>query len=170
MALKHALFYFLIDYKQFLFYYYLTMKINTKLSIATHIVLCIAFFENEGTTSNLLAKSVRTNPSIIRRILLKLQAAGIVETDKKGSRLIKDEEDITLLSIYEAVFTEEERGLFNFHEPNHVCPVGCAMFDVLGEEFNSVRIDFEESMSKITIKKIAAEVRKRKKHIDFMNK
>ena len=44
------------------------------------------------------------------------------------------------------------------------------MFDVLGEEFNSVRIDFEESMSKITIKKIAAEVRKRKKHIDFMNK
>ena len=77
------------------------MKINTKLSIATHIVLCIAFFENEGTTSNLLAKSVKTNPSIIRRILLKLQAAGIVETDKKGSRLIKDEEDITLLSIYE---------------------------------------------------------------------
>ena len=152
------------------YFFFFFMKINTKLSIATHIVLCIAFFENEGTTSNLLAKSVKTNPSIIRRILLKLQAAGIVETDKKGSRLIKDEDDITLLSIYEAVFTEEERGLFNFHEPNHVCPVGCAMFDVLGEEFDSVRLDFEKSMSKITIKKIADEVRKRKKHIDFMNK
>ena len=146
------------------------MKINTKLSVATHIVLCIAFFENEGTTSHLLAKSVKTNPAVIRRILLKLQDAGIVETDKKGSRLIKDEKDITLLSIYEAVFTEEERGLFNFHEPNHVCPVGCAMFDVLGEEFNNVRLDFEKSLSKITIKKIVDEVRKRKKHIDFIAK
>ena len=146
------------------------MKINTKLSVAAHIVLCIVFFENEGTTSHLLAKSVRTNPSIIRKILLKLQEAGIVETNKKGSRLIKDEKDITLLSIYEAVFTEEERGLFNFHEPNHICPVGCAMFDVLGEEFNNVRLDFEKSMSKITIKQIADEVRKRKKHLDFMNK
>ena len=133
------------------------MKINTKLSVATHIVLCIAFFENEGTTSNLIAKSVKTNPAIIRRILLKLQDAEIVETTKKGS-------------IYKAVFTEEERGLFNFHHPNHVCPVGCAMFDVLGEEFNNVREDFEKSLSKITIKKIADEVRKRKKHLDFMNK
>ena len=146
------------------------MKINTKLSVATHIVLCIAFFENEGTTSHLLAKSVKTNPSLIRRILLKLQEAGIVETTKKGSKLIKDEKDITLLSIYKAVFTEEERGLFSFHHPNHVCPVGCAMFDVLGEEFNSVKEDFEKSLSKITIKKIVDEVRKRKKHLDFMNK
>ena len=64
------------------------MKINTKLSVATHIVLCIAFFENEGTTSNLIAKSVKTNPAIIRRILLKLQDAEIVETTKKGSKLI----------------------------------------------------------------------------------
>ena len=159
----------MIDYYNFLIIF-ISMKINTKLSIASHIVLCIAFFENEGTTSHLLAKSVRTNPSVIRKILLKLQNAGIVETTKKGSRLIKNEEDITLLSIYEAVFTEEERGLFNFHEPNHVCPVGCAMFDVLGEEFNNVRLDFEKSMSKITIKQIADEVRKKKKHLDFMNK
>ena len=134
------------------------MKINTKLSVATHIVLCIAFFENEGTTSNLIAKSVKTNPALIR------------ETTKKGSKLIKDEKDITLLSIYKAVFTEEERGLFNFHQPNHVCPVGCAMFDVLGEEFNNVKKDFEKSLSKITIKKIVDEVKKRKKHLDFMNK
>ena len=146
------------------------MKINTKLSVATHIVLCIAFFENEGTTSHLIAKSVKTNPALIRRLLLKLQEAGIVETTKKGSKLIKDEKDITLLSIYKAVFIEEERGLFSFHHPNHVCPVGCAMFDVLGEEFNSVKEDFEKSLSKITIKKIADEVRKRKKHLDFMNK
>ena len=117
----------------------------------------------------MLAKSVKTNPSVIRRILLNLQDAGIVETSKKGSRLIKDEKDITLLSIYEAVFTEEERGLFNFHEPNHVCPVGCAMFDVLGEEFNNVRLDFEKSMSKITIKKIADEVRKRKSHLNIID-
>ena len=58
------------------------MKINTKLSVATHIVLCIAFFENEGTTSHLIAKSVKTNPALIRRLLLKLQEAGIVETTK----------------------------------------------------------------------------------------
>ena len=44
------------------------------------------------------------------------------------------------------------------------------MFDVLGEEFNSVKEDFEKSLSIITIKKIVDEVRKRKKHLDFMNK
>ena len=129
------------------------MNINTKFSIATHIILCISFFEDEGATSTILAKSVKTNPAIIRRILLKLK-----------------EEDITLLAIYKAIFSERERSLFNFHEPNHICPVGCAMFDVLGEEFNNVRIAFETSLSKITIKKIMNEVRRRKKHLAFMNK
>lgn len=146
------------------------MNINTKFSIATHIILCISFFEDEGATSTILAKSVKTNPAIIRRILLKLKEAGIIDTTKKGSKLLLKEEDITLLAIYKAIFSERERSLFNFHEPNHICPVGCAMFDVLGEEFNNVRIAFETSLSKITIKKIMNEVRRRKKHLAFMNK
>lgn len=146
------------------------MKINTKLSIAVHTMLCIAFFEEEGTTSKTLAKSVSTNPTIIRRILIKLKKSGFITINRKGSRLIKDPSQITVLSIYKAIYSDKERSLFNFHNPNHICPVGCAMLDVLHEEFDNARITFEKALSKITIESMIEEIKIRKKHISFMNK
>ena len=86
------------------------MKLNTNLTVAIHTILCIAFFEKDNkVTSEFIAGSTGMNPVIIRKILGKLQAAGIVETKAGvgGSSLSKKTEEITLLDVYKAVSEEE---------------------------------------------------------------
>ena len=58
------------------------MKLNTNLTVAIHTILCIAYFENDNkVTSDFIAGSTGMNPVIIRKILGKLQAAGIYNAD-----------------------------------------------------------------------------------------
>ena len=82
------------------------MKITSKFTIAVHTLLVIDMFGKENkVTSDFIAASVRVNPVIIRRTLLSLKAAGMVEVKagSGGASLIKAPKDITLLDVYRAV-------------------------------------------------------------------
>lgn len=105
------------------------MRISVRFTAAVHTILCIQYFEKDNrVTSDFIAASTGVNAVIIRKILLQLQKAGLVETKAGvgGSHLAKKAEEITLLSIYNAINEgEEERDVFNFHpNPNEKCPVG----------------------------------------------
>lgn len=97
---------------------------DTKFSIALHILVYI----NETTdtvTSDLLAKSVGTNASHIRKIISLLRDANIVESGqgKKGMSLKVNASEITLDEVYIAVYPEKE--LLHVHDTaNQDCPVG----------------------------------------------
>ena len=133
------------------------MKLNTNLTVAVHTILCIAFFEKDNkVTSEFIAGSTGMNPVIIRKILGKLQAAGIVETKAGvgGSSLSKKTDKITLLDIYKAVSEEEDtdRSVFNFHSnPNPKCPVGSKIHLVLEEPLSSAQKALEEQLNKTTV-------------------
>lgn len=133
------------------------MKLNTNLTVAIHTILCIAYFEKDyKVTSDFIASSTGMNPVIIRKILRKLQTAGMVETKAGvgGSTLSKKAEEITLLDIYKTVSEEKEgeRTVFNFHaNPNPKCPVGSKIHAVLEEPFNGAQKALEEELKKTTI-------------------
>lgn len=96
------------------------------------------------------------NPVIIRKILGKLQAAGIVETKAGvgGSSLSKKTDEITLLDIYKAVSEEEDtdRSVFNFHSnPNPKCPVGSKIHLVLEGPLSAAQKALEEQLNKTTV-------------------
>ena len=58
--------------------------------MAVHVLAVLAYKDGDRVTSELLARSVNTNPVVIRRLLLALQEARLVETRKGagfGSRL-----------------------------------------------------------------------------------
>ena len=56
------------------------MQFSSRLTIATHILLCIEIFKDDyKVTSNFLAGSINVNPVIVRNILGLLSSAGIVE-------------------------------------------------------------------------------------------
>ena len=79
------------------------MKISVRFTAAIHTLLCIRYFQNEcRVTSDFIASSTCVHPVIIRKILLQLQKAGLVETAAGvgGSRLTKDANAITLLDVY----------------------------------------------------------------------
>src|SRR4051812_42410357 len=63
-------------------------------------------FSGEIMDSEALARSVNTNPVVVRRLLLALRDAGLIETiagKHGGSRLRKSPREISLRDIYDAI-------------------------------------------------------------------
>lgn len=131
------------------------MKISSRFSVAVHIMLAICVFEPEyKITSEFLSSSVNVNPVIIRRTLLKLKAAGLVEIKQGsgGARLKKPAETISLFEIYSAVDCVEG-SLFHFHEnPNPDCPVGRKIHAVLDGTLLSAQNAMEAELRRVTLR------------------
>ncbi len=133
------------------------MQISSRFTIAMHTLMCIYTFNKEQKiTSDFIASSVNVNPVIIRRILGSLKDAGIIEVARGsgGAKIIKDYATFTLLDIFQAVDSLEEK-LFGFHEnPNPKCPVGRNVHNVLDGYLTSAQAALESELSKTTFKDI----------------
>lgn len=131
------------------------MQITSRLTVAVHTLLAIGYFrDGHKVTSDFIASSVQVNPVVIRRILLQLSAAGLVEVARGsgGARLKKDAEEITILDVYRAVDCVAQGEMFHFHEnPNMKCPVGSRIHSVLDEKLAQAQDAFESSLAKTTI-------------------
>ena len=132
------------------------MKISVRFTAAVHTILCIEFFGNKyRVTSDFISGSTGVNAVIIRKILLQLQKAGLVETAAGvgGSHLAKKPDQITLLDVYNAINEgEEEREIFNFHPtPNSECPVGQRIHLVLDPTLDAAQNALEAELDKTTI-------------------
>lgn len=121
--------------------------------MAVHVLTVLAYKEGDRVTSAFLAGSVNTNPVIIRRLLLALQQARLVDTSKgagAGSRLSRAPGRINLAEIYRAVeeceaFTKPSR------KPNEDCPVGQCMREALDKVFASAQQAMERDLQKTTL-------------------
>jgi len=139
------------------------MRISVRFTAAVHTILCIQYFEKDNrVTSDFISASTGVNAVIIRKILLQLQKAGLVETKAGvgGSHLAKKAEEITLLSIYNAINEgEEEREVFNFHpNPNEKCPVGKRIHRALDPALERAQKALEAELSKTTIADLLSEL------------
>lgn len=131
------------------------IMINTRLSVAIHILSMIASNSDKQLTSNFIASSVNTNPVVIRRISSMLKKAKLIEskTGVSGAILTKDPQNITLLDIYYAVRSEKD--LFSIHDnPNPKCSVGMHIQATLDETFSRVQQAMEEELSNQTLKDV----------------
>ena len=107
------------------------LNMDTKFSIALHILVYIEETENV-VTSELLAKSVGTNASHIRKIITLLKDANIIESQqgKKGMSLKVKSDKLTLDIVYLAVYPEKD--LLHIHDTaNKECPVGANIKEAL---------------------------------------
>jgi len=121
--------------------------------MAVHVLAVLAYKEGDRITSTFLAGSVNTNPVIIRRLLLDLQRAKLVETSKgagSGSRLSRAPGRINLAEIYRAV-EESESFAKPSRKPNEACPVGHCMREALDKIFTSAQGAMERDLEKTTL-------------------
>jgi DNA-binding IscR family transcriptional regulator len=121
--------------------------------MAVHVLTVLAYKEGDRVTSAFLAGSVNTNPVIIRRLLLALQRARLVETCKgagSGSRLSRAPGRINLAEIYRAVDDCEPFGTPT-RKPNAACPVGNCMREALEKIFASAQLALERDLAKTTL-------------------
>jgi len=129
---------------------------SSRFAVAVHILTLMAWSDDEPVKSEQVAKSVNTNPVVIRRILCELAHARLVIShtgSAGGSKLARRPDEITLLDIYEAV---ESRGVFSLHrhQPSRRCPVGINIETVLGEVLEEVDSAVKQVLTKITIKDV----------------
>ena len=121
--------------------------------MAVHVLAVLAYKDGDRATSAFLAASVNTNPVIIRRLLLVLQRARLVETGKgagSGSRLSRSPARINLAQVYRAVesnepFTSPAR------KPNDACPVGHCIRKTLAHVFASAELALEQDLERTTL-------------------
>ena len=121
--------------------------------MAVHVLAVLAYKEGDPVTSAMLAGSVNTNPVIIRRLLLSLQRARLVETRKgagSGSRLSRSPGRINLAEVYRAV-----EAIKPFASParkaNTACPVGHCIRKTLNKVFASAENAMERDLEKTTL-------------------
>jgi Rrf2 family protein len=121
----------------------------------------LAYKEGDPVTSAMLAGSVNTNPVIIRRLLLSLQRARLVETHKgagAGSRLSRSPGHINLADIYRAV-EEAEPFATPSRKPNAACPVGHCIRKTLDRVFASAAAAMERDLEKTTLASVIGAVK-----------
>lgn len=85
--------------------------VNSQLPIALHILGFLTSRNGEPLTSDVMAATYGTSPVVLRRVLAKLQRAGLVETRRGangGSVLARDPRTINLRQAYEAVAAEPQ--------------------------------------------------------------
>lgn len=139
------------------------MKINSKFSIAVHILLCITQLSGEQkVTSKLIASSVNVNAVIIRKILGLLKKASLVKviSGSGGAFLTKSVEKITLLDVYKAVNTDCD-SIFSFHNnPNPKCFIGKNIHNALDGCMDDAQKAMEESLDNVSLKDISLKIKK----------
>ena len=134
------------------------MQISSRFTIAIHIFACIAIFKEEyKITSKFLAGSINVNPVIIRQILLMLKSGGLINSKQGSSKIeiVKNPENITLLDIFNAVESIENKKLFSFHEnPSSDCPVGRNIHNILDDKLTAIQASLEKKLNEITLNDI----------------
>lgn len=140
------------------------MQISSRFAIAVHVLTCImTFSKDRKVTSDFIAGSTGVNPVIIRRILLQLSAAGIVQVKRGsgGAVIAKPLDEITLLDVYRATDSVEGK-LFSFHEnPNPLCPVGRNIHSILDKHLEDAEEALEASLSAVKLSDIDREAKER---------
>lgn len=136
---------------------------DTKFSVAIHILILISE-SPEPINSDIMAESVGTNASYIRKILSLLKKSGIVDGHRgiSGYSLTVPSEQLTLLKIYQAVMEDSKVHLLDIHQnPNDRCIVGRHIKQTLNGMFADMEEAFASSLSDKNLADCIADIRKR---------
>jgi Rrf2 family protein len=138
------------------------MAANSRFAMATHIVAALAINEKNHNTSSSLAKSLNTNPVVVRRILGELQRGGLIKTTAGrtgGVILVKKPAAISLYDIYTAI-GGNELFAYNPNDPNKACPVSCSMKSVLYPVFEAAGQALSTNLKKVRLSDLVRQVLK----------
>ena len=139
-------------------------SVNTQFSIAVHVLAAIANYER-SFTSEILAGSVNANPVFVKRILVKLSKAKLVETSvgkSGGYNLARAPEKISLFDIYSAVSPPSAFAIHAYAESKG-CVVSCNIKEVMGEVLTGTQQALENDLKRTTLADVVSKIRSRSK-------
>lgn len=136
------------------------MKFSHKLSDAVHLLAYIEIFPDDDLSSRAIARSIVTNPSMVRSLMMDLRKAGLLKT-KQGSaepELAKKPEEISLYDIFAAV--DMDHHLLHVDEDTEQqCPVGGNIQGPLAKAYAEVEEAAFAKMQEISLQEIVDQIK-----------
>ncbi|MDO4913021.1 MAG: Rrf2 family transcriptional regulator [Bifidobacteriaceae bacterium] len=129
---------------------------DTRFSVALHILSMVSE-SKENLSSQALAKSVGGNPSYIRKVIVLLKNAQLIDSSqgRSGYKLLKEPKNITLLEIYYATQEIDKIRIFELHKnSNKECPVGKNIEKAMTPIFMHVEQTMQEELSHRTLQNV----------------
>ncbi|APP10474.1 transcriptional regulator [Lactobacillus delbrueckii subsp. delbrueckii DSM 20074 = JCM 1012] len=136
------------------------MKFSHKLSDAVHLLVYIEIFPDDDLSSRAIARSILTNPSMVRSLMMDLRKAGLLNT-KQGSaepELAKKPEEISLYDIFAAVGMDHHL-LHVDEDTEQKCPVGGNIQGPLAKAYAEVEEAAFAKMREISLREIVDQIK-----------
>ena len=138
------------------------MQMNSRFSLAVHVLCLLASASEERLTSEYIATSIGTNAVVIRRLLAKLRRFGLVTSKSAGGggwMLARPAADITLDQVRQAM-AEGEAAKIHKNSPHPACPVGKGVRQTLIDLYHQADVALDRELAGISIAGILASVLK----------
>lgn len=135
------------------------MKYSNKLSDGVHILAYVDICKDGDLSSNAIASSIESNPSLVRRMMARLKKFGLLESQPGivAPKLGRPANKITLLDVYKAI--EDNQNLLHVDEKtNPKCIVGGNIQDTLRGIYQNIQNEAEQSMAKVTLQSIIDDI------------
>lgn len=136
------------------------MKFSHKLSDAVHLLVYIEIFPDDDLSSRAIARSIVTNPSMVRSLMMDLRKAGLLKT-KQGNaepELAKKPEEISLYDIFAAVGMDHHL-LHVDEDTEQKCPVGGNIQGPLAKAYAEVEEAAFAKMREISLREIVDQIK-----------
>src|SRR5918996_5434721 len=137
-------------------------SVNTQFSIAVHVLAALAHYDTTFT-SEILAGSVNANPVFVKRILVKLSKAKLVETTvgkSGGYALARDPRNISLFDIFQAVNAPSAFAIHSYCKQKG-CIVSSNIQEVMGDVLDRTQKTLENDLKRTTLVDIVKKIRVR---------
>ncbi len=137
------------------------MLTSSRFVVAIHALIVLARNPSTGPVcSSAIAKSVHTNPVVIRRLMAELERAGLVHSfagRAGGFELKRTASEISLADIYEAV---EDKSVFRMHktDPMSECPIGAQLAAVLSLPLKAAECAMTDTLGKTSLQTVAGSI------------
>ncbi|MEM7625567.1 MAG: Rrf2 family transcriptional regulator [Planctomycetota bacterium] len=134
---------------------------NSDFAIGLHIVGFLTARQGQPLTSETLADTYGTSPVVVRRVLSRLQQAGLIETRRGtggGSVLAQKPSAINLRQVYEAVTDNPQ---FLRRHPGEEGGVAPILGAYINELCSQAELALLEQLESVTVKQMDAAVRPR---------
>jgi DNA-binding IscR family transcriptional regulator len=131
--------------------------VATRFAVAVHILLLLAYHQAGGkVTSEVLARSVNTNPVVVRRITGQLARAGLLRVRRGpgGAELARPAAEISLGDIWGAMRAGGGRLLPLHPSPAQHCPVGREVRSLVGGAFEAAEDAMEQALARTTLESL----------------
>ncbi len=136
--------------------------IDTRFPVSVHIMLTLAYHQDELINSEYLSKSLNTNPTFIRKLVSRLVEAGLIESFRGkggGIKIAQSPSKISLADIYAASL--EDKTLVSPHKKpvSKACIVSCSMNAILCDIVQGIESSTKSYLSKMYLSDLLKKVK-----------